>query len=313
MRTIPGPYSFCTGQNVELDDDLYRIGTVASLTEISVERLRAWERRYGLQPAHRSGKTRFYNLEQVGRLKKIKRLIDNGHPISSLVSLTDEQLNERLVVQRNLAIKPASAGLIGPNLLVLEQQQDHTSRIDVRARWANMDAFMSDQSAADTLDVIVVQLPVLLSQHIEKIGKFQPKSRIVAIYQFATAKHIAATQELGVPTLNWPTSWQEIEHACATTAGMPLRAARTAARRFTDEELIAIAASSDDQSNCPQHLVELISSLNAFADYSLEYAEEAVATALYQRVHTDTTQARAQLELALEVLVEADQLLARPN
>ncbi|MCH8142945.1 MAG: hypothetical protein IH908_15255, partial [Proteobacteria bacterium] len=200
-----------------------------------------------------------------------------------------------------------------PNLLVLEQQQDHTSRIDVRARWANMDAFMSDQSAADTLDVIVVQLPVLLSQHIEKIGKFQPKSRIVAIYQFATAKHIAATQELGVPTLNWPTSWQEIEHACATTAGMPLRAARTAARRFTDEELIAIAASSDDQSNCPQHLVELISSLNAFADYSLEYAEEAVATALYQRVHTDTTQARAQLELALEVLVEADQLLARPN
>ncbi len=99
MRTIPDPYSFCTGQNVELDDDLYRIGTVAGLTEISVERLRAWERRYGLQPAHRSGKTRFYNLEQVGRLKKIKRLIDNGHPISSLVSLTDEQLNERLVVQ----------------------------------------------------------------------------------------------------------------------------------------------------------------------------------------------------------------------
>ncbi|MCZ6617830.1 MAG: MerR family transcriptional regulator [Gammaproteobacteria bacterium] len=298
---------------MELEEDLYRIGTVAHLTEISVERLRAWERRYGLLPANRSGRTRFYNLEQVERLKKMKRLIDNGHPISSLVPLSDEQLNERLVVQRNLAIKPASAGLIGPNLLVLEHQQDHTSRIDVRARWANMDAFMSDQSAAETLDVIVVQLPVLLSQQVEAIGKFHPQSRIVAIYQFATAKHIAATQELGVPTLNWPTTWQEIEHACATTAGMPLRAARTAARRFTDEELIAIAASSEDQSKCPQHLVELISSLNAFAEYSLDQAEEAVESALYQRVHTDTTQARAQLELALEVLVEADQLLSTPN
>ena len=312
-RTILGPYSFCTGQHVELEDDLYRIGTVANLTEISVERLRAWERRYGFLPAHRLGKTRFYNLGQVERLKKMKRLIDNGHPISSLVSLSDEQLDERLVVQRNLAVKPANAGLIGPNLLVLEQLQDHTSRIDVRARWANLDAFMSDRTGADLLDVIVVQLPVLLSQHIETISKFQPKSRIVALYQFATAKHIAATQELGVPTLNWPTSWQEIEHACATTAGMPLRAAHSAARRFTDEELIAIAASSDDQSNCPQHLVELISSLNAFADYSLEYAGESVASTLYQRVHTDTTQARAQLELALAVLVEADQLLSTPN
>ena len=313
VRTIPGPYSFCTGQILDPEDDLYRIGTVANMTDLSVERLRAWERRYGLQPAHRAGKTRFYNLEQVERLKKIKRLIDKGHPISSLASLTDEQLDERLVTQRNLAMRPATAGLIGPNLLVLEQQQDHTSRIDVRARWANMDAFMSDQSGADTLDVIVVQLPVLSAQHIENIAKFQPKSRIVAIYQFATAKHIAATQELGVPTLNWPTSWQEIEHACATTAGMPLRAARSAARRFSDEELIAIAASSDDQSNCPQHLVTLISSLNAFADYSLEYAEEAVESALYQRVHSATTQARAQLELALEVLVEADQLLWTPG
>ena len=94
---------------------------------------------------------------------------------------------------------------------------------------------------------------------------------------------------------------------------MPLRAARSATRRFTDEELIAIAASSEDPTRCPQHLVELISSLNAFADYSLETAEEAAESALFQRVHTDTTQARAQLEMALEVLVEADHLLVTPN
>ena len=36
-------------------DDLYRIGTVASLTGIAVERLRAWERRYDFTPAHRDG------------------------------------------------------------------------------------------------------------------------------------------------------------------------------------------------------------------------------------------------------------------
>jgi len=56
------------------EEDLYRIGTVAQLTQISVERLRAWERRYGLVPAHRAGKTRFYSASQLSRLAKIKRL-----------------------------------------------------------------------------------------------------------------------------------------------------------------------------------------------------------------------------------------------
>ena len=294
-------------------DDLYRIGTIASLTGIAVERLRAWERRYGLAPAHRSGKTRFYSRAQLERLNKIKRLIDQGHPISSLADLDDAQLDERLTIHRDANLKPALAGLIGPNLLVLEQQQGDGERLDVRGRWANVDAFFAEQSGTEPLDVLVVQLPVLLSPVIEKLAAFQPEARIVSIYQFATPRHLAEIQERGIPALPWPVSWREIEHACATTAGMPLRAARAAERRFTDEELIAIAASSSNPTGCPQHLVELISSLNAFADYSLSCAEEDRQQALYSRVHTDTTQARAQLELALEALVDAEQLLATPN
>ena len=298
---------------MEGEDDLYRIGTIANLTGIAVERLRAWERRYGLEPAHKSGKTRFYSQSQLERLQLIKRLIDQGHPISTLVELPDEALEKRLSRERQRRLAPATAGLIGPNLLVLEQQQNDTSRLDVRARWSNLDAFLEDQTGIESLDVIVVQLPVLLTERIEKIGRFQPQARIVALYQFATPRHLADVQELGIPTLSWPTAWQEIEHACATTAGMPLRAARAAARRFTDEELIAIAASAADPSGCPRHLVELISNLNAFADFSLACAAEAADSELYERVHTDTSQARAQLELALETLVEAEQLLARPN
>lgn len=294
-------------------DDLYRIGTIASLTGIAVERLRAWERRYGLAPAHRSGKTRFYSRTQLERLNKIKRLIDQGHPISSLVDLDETQLDERLTVHREASLKPALTGLIGPNLLVLEQQQGDQERVDVRGRWANVDAFFAEPSGSEALDVLVVQIPVLLAHVIEKLASFQPEARIVAIYQFTTPRHLAQVQEQGIPALPWPVSWQEIEHACATTAGRPLRAARAAERRFTDEELIAIAASSSNPTGCPQHLVELISSLNAFADFSLSCAEEDQQQALYNRVHTDTTQARAQLELALEALVDAEQLLATPN
>ena len=298
------------------EDDLYRIGTIAQLSGIAVERLRAWERRYGLEPAHKAGKTRFYSGAQLERLQRIKRLIDQGHPISTLVELTDAQLEERLSNQRRARLSPARAGLIGPNLLVLEHQQTEASRLDVRGRWANVDAFLEDPTAAEPLDVVVVQLPVLLSDTLTRVGRFQPEARLVALYQFATPKHLAAVQEQGIPTLTWPAAWREIEHACATTAGMPLRAARAAVRRFSDEQLIAIAASSTDGSRCPAHLVELISSLNAFAEYSLACADDvddANDAARYQRVHTDTTQARAQLELALEVLADAEQLLATPN
>ncbi|MEZ5557302.1 MAG: MerR family transcriptional regulator [Pseudomonadales bacterium] len=295
------------------DDNLYRIGTIANLTGIAVERLRAWERRYGLEPAQRSGKTRFYNEEQLHRLQLIKRLLDQGHPISTLVELDERTLQERLSTHHAARTRPAVTGLIGPNLLVLEQQQDHRNRLDVRGRWANLDAFVAEQNASEALDVVVVQLPVLLAPQIERIRAVQPNARIVALYQFATPKHLAAVQEAGIPTLAWPAGWQEIEHACATSAGMPLRAARAAERRFTDEELIAIAASSDDPFGSPRHLVEIISNLNAFAEFSLDCAQQADSADLYQRVHTDTTQARAQLELALEALVEAEQLLARPN
>jgi len=301
---------------VETDDDLYRIGTIANLTGIAVERLRAWERRYGLEPAHKAGKTRFYSKSQLDRLQLIKRLIDQGHPISTLVDLDEQALVDRLAIQRQARLRPAVAGLIGPNLLVLEQQQEQDGRaprLDVRGRWSNLDAFLEDSHSAGDLEVLVVQLPVLLSDQLDKIGRRLPDARLVALYQFATPKHLGAVESLGIPALRWPASWSEIEHACATTAGLPLRAARAAARRFTDEELIAIAASAEDPSRCPGHLVELISNLNAFAEYSLSCVDDTADAALYERVHTDTTHARAQLELALEALVDAEQLLATPN
>ena len=296
---------------MELEEDLYRIGTAATLTGVAVERLRAWDRRYGLAPVHRSGKTRFYNRAQLDRLKRIKQLIDHGQPISSLVDLSDEQLARRLTATHEVAAYSPTVGLIGPNLLVLEHQSD--AAIEIAARWANMNAFTAHPEAAAGLDVIAVQLPVLGMQPIDIIEAICPDARIVALYQFATEKHLNRVLEQGATALEWPLGWPEIEHACCSSAGRPLRAARTAPRRFTDEQLIAIAANSTDPSRSAGHLVELITRLNAFADYSLAWqgADEAPAgaAALHARVHGEVTQARAQLEYALEALADAEELL----
>jgi DNA-binding transcriptional MerR regulator len=302
------------GQSSEdASEDLYRIGTVAQLTQISVERLRAWERRYGLAPAHRAGKTRFYSASQLARLTKIKRLIDAGQPISSLVELTDAQLEERqqaLPPASGMSTQPAKTGLIGTNLLVLEQQQDEDLRIQIIGRWANLAAFEQDQLGIDGLDAVVVQMPVAKVEDLEVIVDYYPEAQIVALYQFGTANIITAIEERGVPAIKWPASWQEIESAVASVHRSVDAPEKAAARRFSDEELVAIAASTlSDPTGCPQHLVELISQLNAFADYSRSLGDEP----LLDSIHVDATNARSNLERALEALAMAEGLIATPE
>ena len=74
------------------ETELYRIGTVAKLTGISVECLRAWERRHGLEPAERDGRTRYYSRSQLKRLEKIRE-IRNDVMHFDPDGLEDEDLN----------------------------------------------------------------------------------------------------------------------------------------------------------------------------------------------------------------------------
>jgi len=298
-------------KNPNNDDDLYRIGTVASLTGISVERLRAWERRYDLSPAHKAGKTRFYSKPQLERLKLIKHLIDLGQPISSLASLKDDQLVERIAAHTAepvvLSMHAPRVGLVGPNLVMLEQQaqrSEQRQRIEVVSRWANMEAFVSDVDATDDPQIMILQLPVLSQQPIEITEEIFPDAKIIVVYQFATAEMVSKVQERGSPTLKWPVTWAEIEHHSISAGAGPLRAGRSAPRRFSDEELIAIAAQSTDPTHCPEYLIEAINQLNAFAAYAEDCSRQAAAPETYVSVQIDASQARAQLELALESMLE---------
>ncbi|NOX52444.1 MAG: MerR family transcriptional regulator [Gammaproteobacteria bacterium] len=291
--------------------NLYRIGTVASLTGISVERLRAWERRYDMSPAHKAGKTRFYSKPQLDRLKLIKHLIDQGQPISSLAGLSFAQLQARIEEDQEATIVVAAhtptVGLVGPNLLMLERQAQQGSvrlRMEVVSRWANLEAFELEQTATDNPQVVILQLPVLSLQPIEFARETFPEAQVIAVYQFATSKVISQAQTEGIPTLKWPVSWSELEHVTATTIGLTNRPSMTVARRFSDEELIAIAAATDDPTQCPQYLIEAIHQLNAFAQYAQDCSHTVDRPKTYHRLQADASQARAQLEVALESLVE---------
>jgi DNA-binding transcriptional MerR regulator len=305
-------------------NDYYRIGSVASLTGIAVERLRAWERRYQFSPAYKDGKTRFYSKDQLEILKKIKRLIDQGQTISSVINLTEEQLDARsgnaesAPQVQNLVGQSPRISLIGANLLQLEQRVSENPRLDIVSRWANLDAFLGEQISSpgdlDAPQVLVLQLPVLAEQAIRQTQQALPNTKIITLYQFATANQISRCQEQQVSTLKWPLSWAEIEYTCINEFGLPRLYGVSAPRRFSDEELIAIAAEDHDPNQCAQHLVEQIHQLNALTDYLQSCAsEEEVKEAGDKRqslealaqTRTETAQARAQLETALDSLLTA--------
>ena len=86
---------------------------------------------------------------------------------------------------------------------------------------------------------------------------------------------------------------------------------------FSNLDLDGLTGASDDAEGALPCLNEPIDpydasayhrlmGLNAFAEYTLNCADEAAEPEIYQRVHTDTTQARAQMELALEMMVDPE-------
>lgn len=76
---------------------MYSIKAVSQATGLSVETLRAWERRYGIVAPQRDDLgRRVYRPDDVLRLRRLREATDRGHPIGRLAQLGDQQLADLL-------------------------------------------------------------------------------------------------------------------------------------------------------------------------------------------------------------------------
>ena len=103
----------------------YPIRAVAKITGLSLDTLRAWERRYQAVVPERSDRGRQYGPAQIERLLQLSRLVQKGHAIGGIAKLSDEQLNELLDQQptapRKTSKTPAEpADLLGTVLAAVE-------------------------------------------------------------------------------------------------------------------------------------------------------------------------------------------------
>jgi DNA-binding transcriptional MerR regulator len=76
---------------------MYSIKAVSQATGLTVETLRAWERRYGIVVPNRdqTGR-RVYRPDDVLRLRRLREATDRGHPIGRLAQLSEEDLAQLL-------------------------------------------------------------------------------------------------------------------------------------------------------------------------------------------------------------------------
>lgn len=85
----------------------YPIRAVARLTGLSVDTLRAWERRYQAVTPVRGERGRAYTDSQIARLKQLALLTSQGHAIGTIAGLSDAALQK---LQAAPAAKHAAAG-----------------------------------------------------------------------------------------------------------------------------------------------------------------------------------------------------------
>ena len=293
--------------------DLYKIGVVASRTGISVERLRAWERRYGLAPAHRDGQTRFYSEAQVERLLDIKILLDRGSAIRRVIHLDDEEL-ARQVADGACAVAEESGlhvGLVGAPLVLLHRQartrqaeeSAPESGIVVVGSWPSVESFLAAQDALPQMHRLVLFQASLDDQLADEIGKRVPGSRVVTAYRYASRNALERFESEGraVLALERGVSWPDVEDACLA-AKYPVQDSEAS---FSDEMLLhVIAAAPASDSAIAGPLAEMLLEIRHLAEH-IEHCEEAGS----DEVAELTGAARSSLEAALEQIVQHNGLL----
>src|SRR5512134_2686564 len=81
------------GHPLQNSSAMYSIKAVSQATGLTVETLRAWERRYrAVVPVRDDLGRRVYRAEDVLRLRRLREATDRGHPIGRLVHLDDTSL-----------------------------------------------------------------------------------------------------------------------------------------------------------------------------------------------------------------------------
>ena len=301
----------------------YRSGVAARLAGLPVETLRVWERRYGISDTGRSAHgQRLYSEDQVRRLRLMKQLVDQGHPIGALAKLQLEQLGQfALVPEPGEPLQPMRLALMGTALARrLAVGGRELLALDIVAHFQNLDEVAATWPGTGA-QLLLMEISELDEGVVPAIGALRQKlgMAVVVLYRFGASATIRQLRAQGCLVARVPNDVAEIVLLCqAALAALPLaqaqlarqRPAAPAPRRFDDRALAELAAASSTvHCECPRHLTEILLMINSFERYSEQCSSRNVADALlHEQLGRAAATARMVLEEALLRLARAEAL-----
>ena len=312
----------------------YSIGAVSRLTGITVHTLRVWEQRYSAIEAERtvSGR-RKYTPHNVDRLMSLKILVDRGCQISSIATLSENELkkylsqyNDKKSITSLVKNKGKPSVAIYGEYLPIKIKKINYNLDDFTIVFcgADLDSFKADASRIKP-DIIILEFPVI-DEHIlrlvKELHRVTKSRRIIVIYSFARSVDIKRINDDITRTMKAPVTLEEIfntislvdlpipnnnETKIEVKSEQPIEFTAPA-KRFSRKTLAVLGdVSSSIACECPQHLTELVTGLSNFEDYSAECVSQSPKDAeLHTYLQSVTANCRASMEEALEKVAIAE-------
>jgi DNA-binding transcriptional MerR regulator len=292
-----------------------RSGTAARLAGLSAATLRVWEHRYGVvaPPKSVSGQ-RTYSMEDVQRLRLIKRLTLAGHAIGTVAGLDAEALARLASGSASSAATAERLVLVGAAVAQKLEGRLRPSSATVFGDLAEAEGGVAGCGAADVLVVHVASLHAAECDRVLALRADLPAAAVVVVYAFGAEAAADRLRSAGVTVRREPVSGNVLAKlvvASRSTRAPDASDVRTSPRRYSDAELAAIADTpSRVACECPRHLAEIVTLLASFEQYSAGCASRNRKDAeLHRHLHEVTSTARTMFEQAL-VRVVVDEGIA---
>ncbi|MEZ5561194.1 MAG: MerR family transcriptional regulator [Pseudomonadales bacterium] len=311
---------------------LLPISVVSRLTGISIHSLRKWESRYGLvTPKRTQSGRRAYTAADVEMLLLIQQLLGLGYQPGQLAGLLPDALRNLLpaippsVPPDTPLISdraPRPLTIVGPVLGAVARRSDLVADTGVALCFV-------DDDAADWLDAshddgdLLIECPTLNARLVNCLLKCQKQraGSIAVVFGFATSAAVERLNRAGLVCYQAPLTAQQLPRLVRDLRGQSrlpenLLDAAPPSRRFSDVQIARAAAASQAlDCECPAHVAQLLSSLNAFERYSRECAEtDPQQRALHGFLGRVAGLSRGLFEEALERLALAERVpLYGPN
>ncbi len=313
-------------------DSLYKIGAVSKITNIPVDTIRIWERRYSaVVPIRSKNADRLYKSSDINRLTLLKMLVDNSHSIGTVAHLSNDELSKRLNEYETKAFttnkktnNPINVVAVGEVLSIQIQHTQSDNNNTLFRHIYNSDNDFIENHNGDAIDVLVIEYPAIHEDHIDKIDNLFEHSgakHLILIYGFTNS---AARKKLDKKTYTYiqaPISIDNLQREIiglskdininnGISHGIQLEQ-NAPARQYSNKQLIQLTtASRIIKCECPQHLSTIVIKLVQFEHYIDECIEKYdVDKEMHAELGNMAAHSRAILEQAITKVIKAENMM----